>query len=452
MTSALFFWGYPRLGWHGRQKVPPQYKPIPRWEHVKAVASLRRELIVALALLLVGALGLAAVAVLLWLPIGGSIESIVLFLVVLVALDVGTFIVFGDYLLRGMVLKPVRAIVHGAEAIAREDYSRRISVQGAQELERLAASVNELAEKLIQNEKRLSENIQSLNDVNRALTEARDELVRAEKLASAGQLAAGIAHEIGNPLGAVLGYLEVAERRPKIGQDLVDDMRREARRIDRIVKGLLDYARPRQPAPRPIEVNDVVRGALELVEAQGHFKEIDLVLDLSEEVTAVFADPHQLEQIMVNLLLNAAQAVDGRSGNQVRVGTETVPYKISAPPARRRDDPPGIDYSHLRRLQARREGLTPPPFTMGSKVVEIAIEDNGPGIPTEILDRVFDPFFSTKETGQGTGLGLAVSARLIEGMGGTIRVVCPEAGGATFSVLLPVATVEMEKDETEEEE
>lgn len=411
---------------------------------MKSESSLRRELRLALGLVLVAALGLAAVAVLLWLPVGGSISSVVIFLGVLVAVDVLVFFLYGDYLLRQMILKPVRALVRGAEAIAREDYSRPIQVDAAPELERLAAVINEIADQLIQNQKRLSDNIQSLNEVNRALTEARDELVRAEKLASAGQLAAGIAHEIGNPLGAILGYMEVAERRPKIGQELLDDMRREARRIDRIVKGLLDYARPRQPAPRPIEVNEVVRGALELVESQGHFKEIELVLEFADGPTTVHADPHQLEQIMVNLLLNAAQAVDGTGGRIIRVSTETIPFEGTAPPARRRDDPPGIDYSHLRRLQARREGLTPPPFSSGTRVVRIAVADNGPGIPLEIMDRVFDPFFSTKETGQGTGLGLAVSARLIEGMGGTIRVDSSEGDGACFSILLPVARTELD--------
>ncbi len=412
---------------------------------MKAVTSLRRELIVALALLLVAALGAAGVAILLWLPEGGSFGSIILFLVVVLALDIGAFLWLGDYLLRLVVLKPVGAIAEGAEAIARDDYSARVRIEGAREFRHLAGSVNEIAEKLIQNQRRLSDNIQSLNEVNRALTEARDELVKAEKLASAGQLAAGIAHEIGNPLGAVLGYLEVAERRPSISQDLVDDMRREARRIDRIVKGLLDYARPRQPAPRTIEVNEVVGGALELVEAQGHFKEIELVLELSEHVPTVRADVHQLEQIMVNLLLNAVQAVDHEGGRRIEVSTEVVPYEATLPPSKRRDDPLGIDYSHLRRLQARREGLTPPPLTRETNVVRIAVKDSGPGIPPEIMDRVFDPFFSTKETGQGTGLGLAVSARLIEGMGGTIRVDCPRSGGTCFSVYLPaVVTIEEE--------
>jgi signal transduction histidine kinase len=413
---------------------------------VKAAVSLRRELIVVLALLLVAALGLAGVAVLVWLvlavPEGRPVGTTVLFLALLLALDVALFLALGDYLLRQMVLKPVQAIVQGAEAIAGDDYSRRADVEGAREFQRLAASVNEIGVKLVQNQRRLSDNIRSLNEVNRALTEARDELIRAERLASAGQLAAGIAHEIGNPLGAIMGYLEVAERRPTMGQDIVEDMRREAQRIDRIVKGLIDYARPRQPAPRAIAVNEVVSGALELVEAQGHFKEVDLVLNLSPDVPEVRADPHQLEQIMVNLLLNAAQAVDGRRERRIEVSTETVPYEATLPPARRRDDPPGIDYSHLRRLQARREGLTPPPFTKGSRVVRIAVRDNGPGVPPEIGDRVFEPFFSTKETGQGTGLGLAVSARLIEGMGGTIQLDSPEGGGACFSVYLPAVTGE----------
>ncbi|MGD8698307.1 MAG: ATP-binding protein [Gemmatimonadales bacterium] len=407
-----------------------------------AVASLRRELVVALALLLAAALVLAGVTVLLGLPVGSSTRTVVLFLVGLFVVDVGLLLIVGDYLLRQVVLNPIRSIQHGAEAIARDDYSRRIQVEGAKEFQRLAANVNEIAVKLIQNQKRLSDNIRSLNEVNRALTEARDELVRAEKLASAGQLAAGIAHEIGNPLGAVLGYLEVAERRPNIGQDMIDDMRREARRIDRIVKGLLDYARPRQPAPRTIEVNEVVSGALELVESQGHFKDIDLILSLGDAVPAVLADAHQLEQIMVNLLLNAAQAVDGSDRRWIRVSTEQVPFEATMPPARRRDDPPGIDYSHLRRLQARREGLTPPPMSKGANVVRISVRDSGPGIPPEIGDRVFDPFFSTKETGQGTGLGLAVSARLIEAMGGTIQVETPEGGGACFAVYLPAARTE----------
>ncbi len=406
---------------------------------MKTVASLRQQLIIALAVLLVASLAAATLAVWIAQPFTGASGATALFLGILVALDVVVFLVLGYSVLRRVVLEPLRSIADGAETIASGEYSRRIETRGAEEFERVASSVEEIAEKLILNQKTLAENVRSLNEVNRELTEARDELIRAEKLASVGQLAAGIAHEVGNPLGAVLGYLEVAERRPQIGRELINDMRREARRIDRIVKGLLDYARPRQPAPRPIEVNEVVQSALELLRAQGRFNELHLVLNLSDDLPAVRADSHQLEQSLVNLLLNASQASNGREGHRIVLTTELLRYEFSRPSSRRRDDPPGIDYSHLRRLQARRAGLKQPPFAAGSNLVRISVFDNGPGIPREIRDRVFDPFFSTKEAGQGTGLGLAVSARLIEGMGGTVEVDSPEDGGVCFSIYLPAA-------------
>lgn len=406
---------------------------------MKTVASLRQRLIIALAVLLIAAMGAATVAVWISQSFTGSSGGTALFLGILVALDVVVFVVLGYYVLRQVVLEPLSSIADGAEAIASGDYSRRIGARGAEEFERVASSVEEIADKLILNQKNLAQNVRSLNEANQELTEARDELIRAEKLASVGQLAAGIAHEVGNPLGAVLGYLEVAERRPQIGQELISDMRREARRIDRIVKGLLDYARPRQPAPRPIQVNEAVHSALEFLKAQGRFKEIKLVLDLDNGLPAVRADSHQLEQSLVNLLLNASQATDGREGHRIVVTTESVLYEFSRPSSRRRDDPPGVDYSHLRRLQALREGRKQPPFAAGSNLVSISVFDNGPGIPPEIRDRVFDPFFSTKDPGQGTGLGLAVSARLIEGMGGTIEVDSPEDGGVRFSIYLPAA-------------
>lgn len=404
---------------------------------MKKVGSLRQEILLGLAVLLVAALGLAAAAFLLWLPPGASARRIVPFLGVLIALDVGVFVLFGDYLLRKTVLKPVADIVEGTEAIAAGDYSRRIEIDSVRELERVADSVNEMAERLIHNQEKLTENVRSLNEVNRALTAARDELVRAEKLASVGQLAAGIAHEIGNPLGAILGYLEVAERRRQVSPELFSELKRETQRIDKIVKGLLDYARPRQPSPRRTRVNDVVQDVIDLLETQGRLKEVDLRLELASELPSVHADPHQLEQVMVNLLLNAVEAGNGKESHRITVKTETAVHRTRTPPSRRRDDPQGVDYSHLRRLQARWGGMTQPPLRQGARLVRVAVLDNGPGIPDEILERVFDPFFTTKEPGQGTGLGLAVAARLVEGMGGTIEAESQEGRGTRFSVLLP---------------
>ena len=139
-------------------------------------------------------------------------------------------------------------------------------------------------------------------------------------------------------------------------------------------------------------------------------------------------------------MVNATDALRGRGDASLTVRTRSRPVEALAYlPARRRDDPPGIDYSHRRRLVTP-AGLVPgdPPAPDGL-VVELSVIDNGPGISTEILDQVFEPFVTTKEPGEGTGLGLAVSARLVEGMGGTIRAGNRSGGGAAFTIVLPAA-------------
>jgi phosphoglycerate-specific signal transduction histidine kinase len=178
----------------------------------------------------------------------------------------------------------------------------------SEELRRLSDSVNDMAEKLIRHQSTLTANIRSLDETNRQLMEARAELIHAEKMASVGRLAAGIAHEIGNPLGAILGYVDVAKRR-EAGAEWVDGVREESGRIDRIVRGLLDYARPKAAAVRPVDVNEIVRRSLELLEMQGRLKGIQVGSRLADDVPEVLADRHQLEQVLVNLLLNATDSI-----------------------------------------------------------------------------------------------------------------------------------------------
>jgi hypothetical protein len=298
-----------------------------------------------------------------------------------------------------------------------------------------------MAETLITHQQELAANIRSLDETNRLLTEARDAMVRAEKMASVGRLGAGIAHEIGNPLGAVIGYLGILRRRlegPNV--ELVDSAERESRRIDRIVRGLLDYARPRESRHEPLDVNAVVHESADLLATQGKFSGVALRLALEEDLPPVIGDPYQLQQVLVNLMVNATDALSDRGDASLTVRTRARPVEaLPYLPARRRSDPPGIDYSHRRRL-ATPAGLVPgDPAAPEGLVVELSVIDNGPGISTEILEQVFEPFVTTKEPGAGTGLGLAVSARLIEGMGGTIRAGNRSGGGAAFTIVLPAA-------------
>lgn len=338
------------------------------------------------------------------------------------------------------VLKPVDAMVEGAERIAAGEHEHRLEGSDTIELERLAAAVNAMAATLIRNQRELARNVESLDATNRELSEARMRLVRSEKLASIGRLAAGVAHEVGNPLGAILGYTALGHRELDAEHEWLSGIDHEARRIDRIVRGLLDFARPRAASQQPIDINDVVDGTVRMMSLQGRFKGIEVDVVPGEDLPEVRGDSHQLEQVLVNLLLNAADAIGEKDGpGTIRVSTAAVSVRRMPEevPRRRDTDPSGVDYSHLRRLETAKDPGPQRQLSKGDPAVELVVADDGPGVPDEIRARLFEPFFTTKEPGKGTGLGLAVSARLIEGMGGTIEVSRSESGGAAFRVLLP---------------
>jgi hypothetical protein len=403
-----------------------------------SLPTLRRELVTALALVFAGALLLFVIGVLFLLPRGTEAGSFVYF--GLLALGVvGLFALFGHLLIQRLVLKPIREMVAQVETIAAGEFDRRLGETGPTELARLSAAVNHMAERLIRDQAQLAANIQSLDETNRMLTEARDAMVRAEKMASVGRLSAGIAHEVGNPLGAILGYLGLL-RRHADGRNLemIEAAERESNRIDRIVRGLLDYARARESKSLEMDVNRVVRDTIELLATQGKLSQIETVSDLQESMPPVVGDPYQLQQVLVNLMVNAVDALTETESPRIEVSTRSRPWeKQRRLPARRKDDPPGIDYSHRRRLMhVAGPSLDPLAETTGM-VVEIAVADNGTGIPEDLIEQVFEPFVTTKDPGKGTGLGLAVCARLVETMGGIMRAESVAGGGSTFLVVLP---------------
>lgn len=403
--------------------------------------TLRRELLTAFGLVFAGAVLVATTGILTVLPRLESGVTAAVYVLLLLAADLVVFALFGRWLLRTRVLGPVDRMIDGIAAIAAGAYDRRLPAAETRELARLADAVNRMAERLIANQEQLGANIASLQETNRQLTEARDELVRAEKMASVGRLGAGIAHEIGNPLGAVLGYLAVLGKRAGPAEkELIEAAEAEARRIDRIVRSLLDYARPREARARPIAVGSIIEGTVDLLRTQGKLDPIEVTLDLAPELPTVVADQFQLEQVLVNLLLNAVDAMNGKAGAAITIRTRSGKHQPRPQPrARRRDDPPHADYSHRRRFHQPARVPRDDPFPPGGEIVEIAVSDNGPGIPPDLLGQIFEPFVTTKDPGKGTGLGLAVSARLIDAMGGTIRAESPAGGGATFTIVLPAA-------------
>lgn len=409
--------------------------------------TLRRELIGAFAIVFIGALLVAAAGIMLVVPRVPPAAAVA-YIAILIAADVAIFLWFGSRLLRRRVLQPMDDLVAAVESIAGGHYDQALPRPETREMRRLTAAVAGMSDRLLHDQRALADNIRSLDDTNRLLTDARDAMIRAEKMASVGRLGAGIAHEVGNPLGAILGYLGLLQRRQDDGsRELVLAAEREAQRIDRIIRGLLDYARPRDASVQPVSVRAVIRDTVDLVRTQGHFTRVVLVSDVPEDVELVVrGDPYQLQQVLVNLLVNAADAVE-KTPNP-RVAISALRRHADPPPAhtpaRRKDDPEGVDYSHRRRLAASPRWPVGDPETDSGDVVELIVTDNGPGLPPNMTEQVFEPFVTTKEPGKGTGLGLAVCARLIDAMGGVIRAGNAADGGARFSVVLPAEPAEVE--------
>jgi C4-dicarboxylate-specific signal transduction histidine kinase len=355
--------------------------------------------------------------------------------------DLAVLFWFGHRLLRDRFVRPMEGLTAAVGRIAAGDYEHRAVGAESLELRALETGVNAMADRLIHDQGNLARNIESLERTNAELVEARDQVFQSARLASVGTLAAGIAHEVGNPLGAIIAYVDVARARAGGGGEqveLLDSIRDEARRIDRIVRSLLDYARPRFDEAASLHPLPVIERVRELLEAQGKLDEVAHEWHLDRSAPNVVMVPHRLEQVMVNLLLNAVDALAGRRDARIVVSLALDSGDVTRLPFRREGDPSGINYMHRRRVEGGK-GLDP--LFTAERVAVITVADNGPGIPDAERTKVFDPFFTTKEPGKGTGLGLSICARLVEGMGGRIHLDRGPEGGARFTIRLPGATM-----------
>ena len=303
-------------------------------------------------------------------------------------------LVAGNFLLDGNILRPMRQLREATRRVAHGDLQSPIPEDGPSEFQNLAHDFNAM--------------ITSLDTERQANARQAEALRRSEQLAAVGRLAAGVAHEVGNPLAAVHGYVEfLLDPREGVARqhrEILQTMSEQTERIQDIVAQLLDYSRPRAFEPEPCNVREEVLKTVELVSMDRRAAGIEFAVESGSDV-CIEVDVGVFQQVVMNLLINAALA-----------SRESV---ASPRPVRVRIDP-------------------------AADKVQILITDHGPGVPEELRDRIFEPFYTTRPVGQGSGLGLAVSRGLAERLHGDLRCVAPdpEAGGgsgACFKLVLPRA-------------
>jgi two-component system NtrC family sensor kinase len=330
-------------------------------------------------------------------------------LVRLVALYMITFalalLVFAYIALTRLIVRPIEQLADAADRVAGGARSMRLPRRGASELSELGASMQTMAERLIAEEARLVLKVEELTEMTRLNAQAQVQIVRSERMASVGRLAAGVAHEIGNPIAALVGMEELlldGDLPVEQQRDFLQRMRRETDRIHTVIRDLLDFARPEGPAvssgpPVPADLRSVVDDVVALVKPQKDFRNVKVEVD-ADGVPPVGLPAPRLTQVLLNLVLNAGASV---ASAKTEGGRVTV--------------------------RARREGQR----------VRVEVEDDGPGVDPSVRDRLFEPFVTTKEVGEGTGLGLAVCRGLVESVGGEVALDASYTAGARFVVVLP---------------
>ncbi len=429
--------------------------------------SIHREVLLPIAFLFLAAVLVAVAAAAVILPLAPTPGAALVPLSFIVLADLAILYLFLRGLLNRAVLAPVDRIVEHAGRITSGDLDHRIPFTGTAELDAIVESVNTLAARLIDEQALLADNVASLEETNRALSETSQELVRAARMASVGTLAAGVAHEIGNPLGAVRAYVDVLQSRVAVGRpvnDIIDELRTEVGRIDDIVRAILAFSRPlsdersgRTPAdapgagpgdggpgasslPAPFSGYEAVVDRVRLDLARvNRLEGVELEVHIEANAPPVHAHPQHLERVLSNLVRNAGQALAGVPGAHLRIHVKGIPAVATPLQARRDDDPPSVNYAHRRRLADLLQVRGAPPPTRADRDLVIEVSDNGAGIPPHVLEDIFDPFFTTREPGQGVGLGLALTARIIGELGGSVEAENPPGGGALFRVRIPGA-------------
>ncbi|UCF71962.1 MAG: cache domain-containing protein [Deltaproteobacteria bacterium] len=318
---------------------------------------------------------------------GKALTVLVLIIMAGMALAIGL-----GYLLADKIMSPVRRLIKASQRVSEGNLSPQIGPISKDEIGVLQNTFKDMIVSLEERDKRRRE-------------ESENRLLQSEKQASIGRLAAGVAHEINNPLTGILTFTRLLLRRRDIedkSRSYLQKIAESTVRVRKIVKGLLDFSRQTELDREPTELNRLVGSTISLMENQALVRGVGIAFEPGENLPVVTLDRGQFQGVLINIIINALDATE--TGGNITVST----------------------------------GISLSASDTGRKGVEISIADTGCGIPPEDLDKLFDPFFTTKEVGEGTGLGLAVSYGIVQRHGGTIRVQSEVGRGSAFTIWLPV--------------
>lgn len=316
---------------------------------------------------------------------------------VLIACAVFVLAALVSVVLARRMTKPLVGLSRATERIAKGDFGTTVDITSRDEIGDLAASFNKMGEELKLREKNLEE--------------ARAALIQSEKMAAFGQLGAGIAHEVKNPLAGILGYAQLALRKlpPDAGslKNYLEIVEKETKRCKAIIENLLKFARQEKTVMDRVDVNALVDDAMKLVEHQLNMNNVKIQRSVPAGLPPIFANANQLQQVLMNLSINAQHAMEKNGGTLTVTALDTK-------------------------------------LPDGREAVEIRVADSGMGIPKDIMAKIFEPFFTTKPAGKGTGLGLSVTFGIIRDHKGQVLVESQVGVGTTFRLVLPLAPAILE--------
>ena len=316
-------------------------------------------------------------------------------------------------LLKRLIYRPLKDLELGAEKVRTGQLDHEIPVRSLDEFGRVAGSFNHMTAALAESRREMEQLVQTLElkvaERTKELLVAKAEVAQGEKLASIGVLASGIAHELNNPLTGVLTFTSLMRKKAPEGSEDAEDLDlviRETKRCASIIKRLLDFAREKVPVKGFYKLNQVIEDTVRFVERPASLQQIEINLNLDPALPQVWGDADLIKQVILNLLVNAQQAISGKGSITVQSRSFTAPDGAGS-------------------------------GAKGVPMVEVVVTDTGCGIPPANLQRIFEPFFTSKEVGKGTGLGLSVSYGIVKAHGVKITVESVVGSGTTFRVYLP---------------